>query len=46
MKPNADKVGDKFTSEMMPTQLRYSGLLEVCRIRKLGYPVRRERRTS
>jgi myosin heavy subunit len=43
MKPNAEKIGDTFTSDMMLTQLRYSGLLEVCRIRKLGFPVRCEK---
>ena len=42
VKPNAEKVGDKFTSEMVLSQLRYAGLLEVCRIRQVGYPVRRE----
>jgi myosin heavy subunit len=42
MKPNAEKVGNIFTSEMMLGQLRYAGLLEVCRIRQIGYPVRRE----
>jgi myosin heavy subunit len=28
-------------SEMMLAQLRYAGLLEVCRIRQIGYPVRK-----
>ncbi|KAJ8602497.1 hypothetical protein CTAYLR_001247 [Chrysophaeum taylorii] len=42
MKPNKEKVGDVFTSPMMLEQMRYSGLLEVCRIRKLGYPLRKE----
>jgi myosin heavy subunit len=42
VKPNAQKVGGLFTSTMVLDQLRYSGLLEVCRIRKLGYPVRRD----
>ena len=42
MKPNKEKVGDKFTADMMLGQLRYSGMLEVCRIRQLGYPVRRD----
>eukprot|EP00968_Pinguiococcus_pyrenoidosus_P014517 scaffold1311_cov256-Pinguiococcus_pyrenoidosus.AAC.38 len=41
MKPNDQKIGNKFMSQMMLDQLRYAGLLEVCRIRKLGFPVRR-----
>ena len=40
MKSNHKKVGDLFQADMMLAQLRYSGLLEVCRIRKLGYPIR------
>jgi len=42
MKPNPEKRGSIFESNMMLAQLRYAGLLEVCRIRKLGYPIRRE----
>ena len=42
MKPNKLKQGGVFESEMALAQLRYSGLLEVCRIRKLGFPVRRD----
>uniref|UniRef100_A0A7S2FEI0 Uncharacterized protein n=2 Tax=Octactis speculum TaxID=3111310 RepID=A0A7S2FEI0_9STRA len=42
MKPNKAKVGGVLEADMMLGQLRYSGLLEVCRIRKLGYPVRRD----
>jgi len=41
MKPNDDKVGDSYKANRMLDQLRYAGLVEVCRIRKLGYPVRR-----
>mmetsp|Transcript_15930 Transcript_15930/g.18606 ORF Transcript_15930/g.18606 Transcript_15930/m.18606 type:complete len:1766 (-) Transcript_15930:467-5764(-) len=41
IKPNAEKIGDLFTAEMVLDQMRYSGLMEVCRIRKLGYPVRK-----
>ncbi|KAG5177395.1 myosin I, high molecular weight-Acanthamoeba sp [Tribonema minus] len=41
MKPNNEKRGSMFKSQMMLQQLRYSGLLEVCRIRKMGYPIRR-----
>ena len=41
MKPNAEKSGGIFTSQMMMAQLRYAGLLEVCRIRQIGYPVRK-----
>lgn len=41
MKPNNEKRGGFFRSPMMLQQLRYSGLLEVCAIRKMGYPIRR-----
>jgi myosin heavy subunit len=41
-KPNALKKGSIFQSQMMLAQLRYAGLLEVCRIHKLGFPIRRE----
>ncbi|RYG69766.1 hypothetical protein EON64_01900 [archaeon] len=41
MKSNDQKAGNVFTSSRMQDQLRYAGLVEVCRIRKLGYPVRR-----
>lgn len=36
MKPNSEKAGDMFVTPMMLEQLRYSGLLEVCTIRKMG----------
>ncbi|KAJ8601424.1 hypothetical protein CTAYLR_005941 [Chrysophaeum taylorii] len=42
MKPNKEKQGDVFDSAMMLEQMCYSGLLEVCRIRKMGYPVRHD----
>jgi myosin heavy subunit len=42
MKPNSKKVGDLFESQMMLEQLRYAGLMEVCRIRQIGFPVRKE----
>ena len=41
MKSNDNKKGGQFTSSRMQDQLRYAGLVEVCRIRKLGFPVRR-----
>ena len=40
MKSNDQKVGNIFAAGRMQDQLRYAGLVEVCRIRKLGYPVR------
>eukprot|EP01038_Epipyxis_sp_PR26KG_P006281 gene6281-8649_t len=41
MKSNDKKAGNIFTASRMQDQLRYAGLVEVCRIRKLGFPVRR-----
>ena len=41
MKSNHQKKGNIFESDMMMAQLRYAGLLEVCRIRKIGFPVRK-----
>jgi hypothetical protein len=40
MKSNMEKLGKKFDSRVMLTQLRYSGLIEVCRIRQNGFPNR------
>ncbi|KAH9253514.1 hypothetical protein BASA81_008561 [Batrachochytrium salamandrivorans] len=42
IKPNDEKQGNIFTSRMVIEQLRYAGLLEVCRIRQIGYPVRKD----
>ncbi len=42
MKPNDLKIGNNFHAGRMQDQLRYAGLVEVCRIRKLGYPIRRD----
>ena len=41
LKPNDEKLPNLFHAGRMQDQLRYAGLLEVCRIRKLGLPVRR-----
>lgn len=41
VKPNEEKEAQLFTAQMVLDQLRYAGLLEVCRIRKMGYPIRR-----
>ena len=41
MKSNDRKQGNIFEASRMRDQLRYAGLVEVCRIRKLGYPLRR-----
>jgi hypothetical protein len=40
MKSNMEKMSQKFDSHVMLTQLRYSGLIEVCRIRQNGFPHR------
>ena len=40
VKPNSAKVANEFESEMVVNQMRCAGLLEVCRIRRVGFPVR------
>ncbi|XP_038575317.1 unconventional myosin-VIIa-like [Micropterus salmoides] len=39
-KPNNDKQSEFFDRELCMRQLRYSGMMDTIRIRKLGYPVR------
>ena len=41
MKPNHLKKGGVFESDTMLDQLRNAGLLEVCRIRQIGFPMRK-----
>jgi len=41
IKPNSNKAAQQFEAKDCLDQLRYAGLLEVCRIRKAGYPVRK-----
>lgn len=41
LKPNVEKVKDKFLPQIVLNQLKYSGMMETVRIRRLGYPVRR-----
>ncbi|XP_051985329.1 unconventional myosin-VIIb-like [Xyrauchen texanus] len=39
-KPNDKKMSKAFDRELCMQQLRYSGMMETIRIRKLGYPIR------
>ena len=41
LKPNIEKVKDRFMHQTVLNQLKYSGMMETVRIRRLGYPVRR-----
>ncbi|KAJ3595721.1 hypothetical protein NHX12_005024 [Muraenolepis orangiensis] len=38
-KPNNDKHSERFDRELCMVQLRYSGMMDTVRIRKLGYPI-------
>jgi myosin heavy subunit len=40
IKPNAAKAADVFTATLVMEQLRYSGVLEVVRIRREGFPTK------
>ncbi|XP_073401620.1 unconventional myosin-X-like [Dendrobates tinctorius] len=42
IKPNTEKLPDKFKPDVVLNQLRYSGMLETVKIRRAGYPVRRQ----
>lgn len=39
-KPNNDKQSESFDRELCMRQLRYSGMIDTIRIRKLGFPIR------
>ncbi|XP_057292691.1 unconventional myosin-X-like isoform X2 [Hydractinia symbiolongicarpus] len=41
IKPNGAKVKESFESDLVLSQLKYSGMLETVKIRKAGFPVRR-----
>ncbi|KAL5279589.1 hypothetical protein ACFFRR_003901 [Megaselia abdita] len=40
IKPNDDKVSNKFDKSLCVRQLRYSGMMETAKIRRAGYPIR------
>ncbi|XP_053327663.1 unconventional myosin-X-like [Spea bombifrons] len=42
IKPNTDKLPNTFSPDVVLNQLRYSGMLETVKIRRAGFPVRRQ----
>ncbi|CAH2305349.1 unconventional myosin-X-like [Pelobates cultripes] len=42
IKPNTDKLPNTFNPDVVLNQLRYSGMLETVKIRRAGFPVRRQ----
>uniref|UniRef100_A0A8C5R5E2 Uncharacterized protein n=1 Tax=Leptobrachium leishanense TaxID=445787 RepID=A0A8C5R5E2_9ANUR len=42
IKPNTNKLPNTFSPEVVLNQLRYSGMLETVKIRRAGFPVRRQ----
>jgi len=40
IKPNMEKVSEKFDEQLVYNQLLYAGMLETIRIRRMGYPIR------
>eukprot|EP01094_Clydonella_sp_ATCC50884_P021093 TRINITY_DN454_c0_g3_i1.p1 TRINITY_DN454_c0_g3~~TRINITY_DN454_c0_g3_i1.p1 ORF type:complete len:1201 (+),score=643.11 TRINITY_DN454_c0_g3_i1:33-3605(+) len=40
VKPNEDKLPDKFDEQLIHDQLLYAGMMETIAIRRMGYPVR------
>uniref|UniRef100_UPI00398E4DB6 unconventional myosin-X-like n=1 Tax=Pristiophorus japonicus TaxID=55135 RepID=UPI00398E4DB6 len=41
IKPNMQKMAERFDEDVVLNQLRYSGMLETVKIRRAGFPVRR-----
>ena len=40
IKPNVNQVPDKFSQKLVARQLEYSGVLQIAKIARVGYPAR------